>query len=106
MTRSRTPSLEKAIDAVTLVASNPPRPARQNAANQNVLIISTPKLNRERDQSTLIWCCAQLEMSFAAQGERCWLMCRWCEAKTVIASEAIQGHKEKSGLLRFARNDE
>src|SRR5258708_11431754 len=68
MTRSRTPSLEKAIDAVTLVASNPPRPARQNAANQNVLIISTPKLNRERDQSTLIWCCAQLEMSFCAAG--------------------------------------
>src|SRR5882757_8134990 len=68
MTRSRTPSLEKAIDAVTLVASNPPRPARQNAANQNVLIISTPKLNRERDQSTLILCCAQPEMNFRGSG--------------------------------------
>src|SRR5258708_13323426 len=68
MTRSRTPSLEKAIDAVTLVASNPPRPARQNAANQNVLIISTPKLNRERDQSTLILCCAQPELNFRGSG--------------------------------------
>jgi hypothetical protein len=36
-------SPEKAIDAVTLVASNPPSPARQNAANQNVLITLDPQ---------------------------------------------------------------
>jgi hypothetical protein len=33
----------KAIDAVTLVASNPPRAARQTAANQNVLINLDPQ---------------------------------------------------------------
>jgi hypothetical protein len=62
-------SPEKAIDAVTLVASNPPSPARQNAANQNVLItLDPPKPNRERDQSTLIWCFTQPQMSVRASG--------------------------------------
>jgi hypothetical protein len=36
------PSPGGEIDAVTLLAQRPPRPARQIAASQTVLIISTP----------------------------------------------------------------